>query len=358
MSGPEFDSRRLHSGPGKSLICQGFYFYIATNQMHITDLHCDLLLYLARVPGATIMDTQDIGVTLPFLKAGMVEHQVLAIFALTNEDSVQWGKLQLEAYQNLLKHQHFYALTNPEQLDHKNEHAGEIGVTLAIENASILVTEEEPLENAFTRLDHILDIGKRLFYITITHHLENRFGGGNYTSIGLKPDGEVLLDYMAEKDIPVDLSHTSDALAHDIINYIDKKGYDLAVIASHSNFRLLRDHPRNLPSELVVEIVNRNGLIGANFLRLFLDGERPESLLEHIRYGLANAPNCMAFGADFFYRKGITNPDRQPLFFPEYEDAGQYPKILQQLIKEGVTEQEITALAKTNAERFIKTFWS
>jgi microsomal dipeptidase-like Zn-dependent dipeptidase len=322
---------------------------------NITDLHCDLLLYLAKAPGASILATEDIGVTLPYLLKGNVKHQVLAIFATTGAESVHWGELQLQAYQDLLQQSPFFALTDSKQLDQPVK--DQIGVTLAIENASILATEEESLETAFARLDNILNIGKRLFYITITHHTENRFGGGNYSTVGLKPDGEALLDYMAEKDIPVDLSHTSDAMAYDIINYIDKKRYDLAVIASHSNFRILRNHSRNLPSELVVEIVNRNGLIGANFLRLFLDGDQPSSLLEHIRYGLANAPKCMAFGADFFYRLGIPAPERQPLFFPEYEDAGQYPKILQQLNELGVTEQELKALAHGNAERFIRTFW-
>lgn len=321
----------------------------------ITDLHCDLLLYLAHAPGANILATENIGVTLPYLQKGKVGHQVLAIFATTGPESVHLGELQLQAYQDLLQNPAFFALTESQQLDQPLE--GKIGVTLAIENASILALEEEPLEVAFRRLDNILAVGKRLFYITITHHAENRFGGGNYSTAGLKPDGEVLLDYMAEKDIPVDLSHTSDAMAYDIINYIDKKRYDLAVIASHSNFRILRDHPRNLPSELVVEIINRNGLIGANFLRLFLDGDQPASLLEHIRYGLANAPKCMAFGADFFYRLAIPDPERQPLFFPEYEDAGQYPKILQQLKDLGVKEEELEALAHGNAQRFIRTFW-
>ena len=62
------------------------------------------------------------------------------------------------------------------------------------------------------------------------------------------------------------LSHTSDALAHDIFNHIDKHKLAVPVIASHSNFRSVSDHVRNLPDEIANEIVNRNGLIGMNFL--------------------------------------------------------------------------------------------
>lgn len=321
----------------------------------IIDLHCDLLLYLARVSDASIHATKDIGVTLPYLQAGGVQHQVVAMFSRTDEESVLWGQQQLEAYQELLKLPQFYACTEATQL--KNEKQTDIGLTLAIENASILALEEEPLQLAFDRLDHILEVGKRLFYITMTHHLENRFGGGNYSDVGLKDDGKHLLDYMAEHGITVDLSHTSNTLAHDILNYLEKRSLSIPVIASHSNFRILSDHSRNLPTELVQEIVQRRGLIGANFLRLFLDGSDPDSLLEHIMYGLEHAPDAMAFGADFFYRPGIPDPARQPLFFPEYEDAGQYPKILQQLSQRGATGEQLTKLAYGNAQRFMDENW-
>ena len=326
---------------------------MSLNHYPIVDLHCDLLLYLAIVPDAHIDGTTGIGVTRPFLQAGNVQHQVVAMFSRTDDRSVEWGQKQLQAYLDLTEHPDFYALTDAQAITP----AAGIGLTLAIENASILALEDEPIARALERLDHILEVGKRLFYITLTHHTENRFGGGNYTDIGLKPDGEQLLEYMAERQIPVDLSHTSDALAEDILNYIDKQQLPLPLLASHSNFRVLRDHPRNLTPEIVQEIIRRKGLIGANFLRLFLDGDRPESLLDHIEHGLEHAPEAMAFGADFFYRPGIADPDRQPLFFPEYEDAGQYPKIQDQLRARGIGEAYLQGLAYRNARRFMEENW-
>ncbi|MEL7423367.1 MAG: membrane dipeptidase [Bacteroidota bacterium] len=318
----------------------------------IIDLHCDLLLYLAIIPDAQIDATQDIGVTLPYLKAGNVRQQTVAVFGKTDRHSVDWGAKQLAQYEQLLQREEFYAYT---ALSDQQEQG--IGLTLAIENASILALEEEPVEKVFSRLERYLAVGKRLFYITLTHHTENRFGGGNYSTVGLKPDGERLLEYMAGHNIPVDLSHTSDALAEDILNYIVQHNLQLPVLASHSNFRSLRDHPRNLTNEIVQEIVHRKGLIGANFLRLFLNGERSESLLEHIEFGLAHAPDTMAFGADFFYRPAISAPERQPLFFTEYEDAGQYPKILRQLRERGTEEAALHRLASENVRRFTQRVW-
>ena len=321
----------------------------------IYDLHCDLLLYLAIIPDASIDATEDIGVTLPYLKAGGVHHQVAAIFARTDDHSVAWGEKQLSAYQTLLEQPEFYAFTNADQI---TDTPTGIGLTLAIENASVLALEDEPIQKALDRLKHILDVGDRLFYITMTHHTENRFGGGNYSDVGLKADGERLLDFMAEHQITVDLSHTSDQLAEGILTYLEKQNLSIPVIASHSNFRVLRDHPRNLTNEMVQEIVHRKGLIGANFLRLFLDGTDPGSLLKHITYGLEHAPECMAFGADFFYRPAISAPERQPLFFTEYEDAGQYPKILRQLDEAGIGEHALQSLAYRNVQRFIRGNWN
>jgi microsomal dipeptidase-like Zn-dependent dipeptidase len=322
----------------------------------IIDLHCDLLLYLARTPGASVHDTENIGVTLPFMEAGNVKHQVMAIFVPTRVGSTYWGERQLLAYQHLLQMDEFHPVLQAADA-HKAMQQKNIGISLAIENASVFAEEEEPIVAAFARLDRIRKISQRVFYITITHHLENRFGGGNYTEVGLKPDGERLLDYLTDTQIAVDLSHTSDALAEGIFKYIDKQGLNIPIIASHSNFRQLRDHPRNLTAEWVKEIIHRKGLVGANFLRLFLDGERPESLLEHIEHGLKVCPDEMAFGADFFYRKGIPDPDRQPLFFPEYEDAGQYPKILSQLQERGSSLEQLTSLAHQNALDFMDRNW-
>src|SRR5690606_14145701 len=135
---------------------------------------------------------------------------------------------------------------------------------------------------------------------------ENRFGGGNFTpGVGLKPDGEELLRYLSSRRIALDLAHTSDATAYDLLTFIDRHSLDVPVIASHANFRAVHDNPRNLPLELVQEVVRRQGLIGINFLKKFVNPTRPEALLDHIGYGLAHARQALCFGADFFQESGI-----------------------------------------------------
>ena len=326
-----------------------------TNQP-IIDLHCDLLVYLLMNPEAT-PDNRAMGATFPFLKEGKVRLQVMAIYTAVEEESAQKGVAQSEIYKKLLAD---YASeveqvgTGFNALDQKKT-----GLVVSLESASGICNEAEPLDNAFKNLDTIIDNVERLFYISFTHHTENRFGGGNYATAGLKPDGEALLDYMSGKEIAIDLSHTSDALAHDILDYTYRKGLSVPVIASHSNFREIWDHPRNLTLENAQEIINRGGLIGMNFLRAFTNNDEPSALLDHIRYGfdLPGGENSMAFGADFFYTGDFPDPSRIPYYFPEHEDATKYHAILEEL-KGSLNEDQLDALAYKNVERFIAANWS
>ncbi len=331
------------------------------NTFPIIDLHCDLLTYLAHGSGATIFDTDEIGVALPHLKAGNVTHQVLAIYSPTQKGSVAFAEKQLKPYQSLLETEHFYPITSAYDAASLSA-TDKVGVTVAIENASGLCEEDEKLDLAFQRLESMLEICEHLFYISFTHHPENRFGGGNFSdNVGLKPDGETLLDYMNGRKIAVDLSHSSDNLAHGIIDYITKHSLDIPIMASHSNFRKHCDHVRNLPNELAQAIVSRNGLIGMNFLRDYVHPTQPEQLFEHILYGLQAdvAQDSLAFGADFFDTKILSQmmPDSVPFFFPEHENASKYPNLLKTLQDKNVDEARLQKLSYQNAIDFMKRFW-
>ena len=329
-------------------------------KLPIIDLHCDLLSYLAIVPGADLHNTTAIGAALPYLRSGNVKLQVMAIYTPTKKGSAALAAKQVASYRQLSASPEFHPVVNASEARAVTTGDSSIGITLAIENASGLCEEEEPLDLTFQRLEALLDECQRIFYIGITHHPENRFGGGNYSdNIGLKPDGKRLLDFLHGKTIAVDLAHTSDRLAHDIINYIDAKSLAIPIIASHSNFRTLWNHVRNLPDELVKEVVNRKGLIGMNFLRAYIHPSEPFQLIEHILYGLQKevASECLAFGADFFYRQAINDPSRIPFFFTEHEDAGKYPEIIEKLQQQGIQNELLQKVAYENVLNFIDRNW-
>lgn len=318
----------------------------------IFDLHCDLLSYLATVKGADVYKQDEIGAAVPHLKAGKVKLQVMAAYTDTAPGSSQLGMKQVELYNQLPSLTGNYFQPVPGNfLSHKElKDAPGCFTLLALENAAGFCEEDDPLDVGLNKLEKILDLAGPLAYIILTHHYENRFGGGNYAEAGLKPDGEVLLDFLHTKKIPIDIAHTSDALAYGILNYIDKRGLDVPVITSHSNFRKVHEHPRNLPDELAIEIVGRRGLIGINFLRNYINDQDPRLLYKHIEHAQdIGASDSLALGADFFYALHHPDPSRYPIYFPGQNNASCYQKILRDLEDIGFSEAFCDKIAHKNA---------
>jgi membrane dipeptidase len=325
----------------------------------VADLHCDLLSYLAFYPDRDALCDR-IGCGLPFLQAGNVRLQVMAMYTSVIPDEPDFALRQSLLYRDLVERydNQMVALEAGMELE-KLEAAGKVGILAAIENASGFCTDEEPLEKGLQNLNQIIANCGRLLYISLTHAGENRFGGGNGTAPGLKPDGEVLLEYLSGKQIAIDLAHTSDALAYGILDFINRRNLEIPVIASHSNFRKVHGHIRNLPDELVQEVINRKGLIGINLLKHMIGSRNnPHDLHDHIRYGLLNgAEDCLAFGADFFYSSAVAAGTEQPVFHDEHQNAGLYPTLLAQM-SDYMSNEQVEKLSYANVMKFINRIWA
>lgn len=322
----------------------------------IIDLHCDLLSYLARIPNASAFAGNEIACAHPHLTAGNVQMQVCAIYTDVKPISMDLAWKQAEIFDTLVSQEK----DSFSALDCNNLPSdGRVSLFASIENAAGLGTETATWTEIYGQFDRILEKTKKLAYISLTHHTENRFGGGNYTEgIGLKDDGKKLLDYMSGKKIPIDLSHTSDLLAEGILNHIDAAKLDVPVIASHSNYRAIWDHKRNLPDEFAQEIIQRKGIIGVNFLRAFLDTDVPERLFEHILHGFEiGGKEAQAFGADYFYTKDFGDPKRFPFYFPLAEDASKYPSLLESLNSK-LDSESLENLAYKNVLTFYQNLHS
>jgi membrane dipeptidase len=325
----------------------------------VFDLHCDLLSYMAKQPHADVFNLEHIGCAIPHLQNGNVRLQVLAVFSKGDQGSIQLADKQLAIYQQLLRDYSEYLvevtdLATLQQLPtyHKT------GVVLAIENASCICSETDNLEVAFQKMNEIQEKTEKILYISLTHQAENRFGGGDHTQAGLKADGKVFLEFLNGKHIAIDLSHTSDALAHDILDYTYQKSLAIPVLASHSNFRAVSNHARNLPDEIVMEIVKRHGLIGFNFLRAYIHDTNPDALFEHFDYAVKlGAEDCLCFGADYYYTAGNPDKTRIPFYFKEHENASQYSSILENFKSKGVSEKSLHHLAYQNALNFMMRVW-
>ncbi len=318
-------------------------------RLPIADLHCDLLYYLGIDPERTPED-HDAQCSIPQLKKGGVIYQTMAIFTETKDGSSLDCARQFSLYKKLIDSGEVLPL-QPPLLE-------PISVAVSIENGSGLIEEDEEFELCLERFEQMRQEAM-ILYISLTWNQENRFGGGNGSKAGLKKDGEHLLDFLHEKKIAIDLSHTSDWLAHDILNYIDKKKLAVQPIASHSNFRKICDVPRNLPDDLALEIIRRKGVIGFNCV-CHMIGKDPSDFLRQFEHGLAlGGEKALCFGADFFSE--IDTPKEMahllPAFFPDYRTSSCYPKLLD-LLRTKLSPEFLKSLAHKNFEAYLERIYS
>lgn len=295
----------------------------------IIDLHCDLL-GCVEDNLALNFHSRETRCSLPQLTEGGIDTQVLAVAAISGKDSAQKGLNQLELFEELKK------MKGPK-------------FRLAVENASALLDEDEPLALFFERLNQV----ENPLYVSLTWNHENRFGGGNMSEVGLKNDGVAVLEALAEKGIAIDFSHTSDTLAWDILNTIERKNLPLKVMASHSNFRSIQDVPRNLPDEIAKEIIRRGGIIGVNFIRRFV-GAQKEDLLRHFEHGLSlGGEDALCFGSDFYGGINVSIPgiDNEP-FFADFSDASKFQKIVH-MLSLSLDSKQIEKICSANYRFFI-----
>ena len=320
----------------------------------IADLHCDLLSYLAQDEKRSPCNGE-VRCSLPQLKKGNVIYQTLAIFTETGPHSVVSAEKQFSLF-STLPQLYRDELTHLTELKIA-EFNGHVQIAAAIENASGLCSKTEPLENCFDRFDQYRKIAGPIVYISLTWNHENRFGGGNLSPVGLKRDGELLLDYLDGKGIAIDLSHTSDALASAIFSYIDKKGLRLIPIASHSNFRAISNHPRNLSDEIAREILRRGGVIGLNFFKPFIGNNCPTDFMRQVDHARSlGALDQYCMGADFFYDGALSSSLAiypYPFYYEPFGNAGCYLDLINYLT-EGFTLQEIEKIAYSNLTHFFE----
>ena len=294
------------------------------------DLHCDLLRYLELDDKFTPYD--DISnCSINQLLKGNVKKQVLALFVPTEKGSTLSCQKQLKRFFSLPK------------LDN-------LQFFLAAENASCFFEENEPVQIGFERIEKVHE---HILYLTMCWKHENRFGGGNCTNVGLKPDGKLLLKWLNKKNIAIDMSHTSDKLAFDIIDFLEKNNLQIRVIASHSNFRKECNHERNLPTDIAKYIIQKKGLIGLVLLKDFV-GKSINNIIDHIEYGLSlSADNTLALGTDFFYKdlkeiKQTSNP-----YFDNFENSSCLTK-LKEILLPSFPLNLVNKIFNINANNFFK----
>ena len=144
------------------------------------------------------------------------------------------------------------------------------------------------------------NFGVRVFGLAWLHNdlaKSNRLEEGEEDT-GLSPLGREIITLGNELGTIFDVSHLSDKAFWDVIEIAEKP-----VIATHSNFREICPHSRNLTKDMAKALIDKGGVIGLNFYPKFIS-ENPEDhtiagLFKHLDYCLENfGEDNIGFGGD------------------------------------------------------------
>lgn len=313
--------------------------------MLLIDMHCDTMLKLYENGQEVSLRKNNYHVDLEKLKASNSKAQFFALFIELDEIEKQ-GITSHEYCMRLLdrfnvemeKNKEYICLVrNYDELE-RNYKTGKVSAFLTIE-------EGEALEGNLDNLKDFYDKGVRL--ITLTWNYHNKLGYPNcnkeFMNKGLTSKGVKVVEKMNELGMLVDVSHLSDGGFYDVLKY-SKKPF----VASHSNARVITNHPRNLTDQMIKALANKGGVMGLNFCPAFLSNEN-EAKIEYMIHHLKHIKNVggidvMAMGTDFDGIYGTL----------EIKDIGQMNKLLFALDKAGFKEYEIEKIWHKNVERVIK----
>lgn len=167
---------------------------------------------------------------------------------------------------------------------------GKKAVFFSMEGASALDGRPE-------RLEAVAAEGLRC--LSMTWNQNNLYAcantcNGTAKDTGLSAAGRALAAQCGARGILLDVSHASDTTCEDILRVST-----LPVLATHSNFRAVCDHPRNLTDAQARAIRDSGGVIGLNIYPVFLGGEHIRALLPQLEYGLRLVgEDAIGFGFD------------------------------------------------------------
>ncbi|MDR0798875.1 MAG: dipeptidase [Dysgonamonadaceae bacterium] len=178
---------------------------------------------------------------------------------------------------------------------------------------------------------------KGVAYITLSHNGDNDICDAAVRSKqehnGLSEFGRQVVREMNRCGIIVDVSHTSEKTALDVVELSA-----VPVIASHSACKGLCDHPRNISDRAMKAIADKGGVIQVCFYEYFVKKNGKATLkdaVNHIDYIVKKVGiDHVGIGTDM---DGGTE-------LPDMQNATDYPKITVELLKRGYSEEDIAKI--------------
>lgn len=316
------------------------------------DLHCDTIIKAIN-SNRSLYDTVHGALSIKELLKNKVLAQFFAIY-LYDEDypdnpnlSIKGDWQYIELCVNYLKN---LEREFPEKIDivndfskyFENKTKNKLSIFITIEDGRVIHSYED--------IDRLSEFGISL--VTLLWNKENSIGyPHSYTddsrNNGLKPFGIEAIERMEDKNIIVDVSHSSDKVFWDVFKYSKRPFF-----ASHSNARSVTPHSRNLDDTMIKAIAEKGGLMGVNLFPEFLSRDpkkhfHKKNLLRHIFHIInVGGEDIISIGSDFdgiYGELEINNPTELNDFLNDLEQEGLKPSV-------------VDKIRYRNFERFIREY--
>lgn len=326
----------------------------------IADLHCDALLW-----NRNFLKEHDYGhVDLPRMQKANMAFQVFTIVSKvprginiekneSNSDQIgllsfaqlqplaNWFNVKKRALQQCRalhrfaekSNGQFRVITSKKELqqfitDREKNHQLTSGM-LGIEGAHCL-------GNDLNNLDEFYKAGVR--YIGLAHFFDNAWAGSAHGMVkgGLTEKGIQLIRKMDSLHITIDLAHSSPQTISDVFKY-----HSGPLLVSHTGVRGICDNQRNLSDEQLLEIGNRNGMVGVGLWETAVCGKDAAATAKTIKYVADKiGVDKVALGSDW---DGA---------YEMHFDVTGTPLIVTELLKLGFIRSEIEKIMGGNVRDF------
>ncbi|MBT02243.1 hypothetical protein CL643_03965 [bacterium] len=304
------------------------------------DFHCDSL---TKGGYKKLIKNDTMHWSLPRFIQGGGQLQVHAIFTppeYKKGDATMFAMKYASEWQKFLEETNTTGVRSKEDLDEKGPFS-----ILSLEDAS-------PLAGNIEALDMFFDLGVRL--ITLVWSCDNEVGRGVIHGQGpaITKFGKNLIRKMNEKNVIVDLSHASDELFWEAVKTSSKP-----VVASHSNSRKFRNHPRNLTDDQIKEISNCDGIIGLVYVPNFV-GEPPKGTQDEWDFELKGGAEMLAKHAAHIAEISkvetvVLGSDFDGTNSPVIAEVSKTQIMAEELKKVGFSDNDIEKIFYKNAKKFL-----
>lgn len=329
-----------------------------TGEFGCFDAHSDLPYSVGRerALGRTDVVREDF---LPAMREGGIEMRVAA----TSLDDDDVPETAVRRTLNLLAAMHGEVESTPEL--ELAETAADVRRGTESDAVTLLLGMEgaEPLATDLSLLDAYHRLGLRI--LTLTHSRRNMVADGapfhpreTGTAGGLSSFGVDVVERLDELGVVVDVSHLNEAGFWDVLEYADGP-----VVASHSNARALRDHPRNLTDEQMAALADTGGVVGVNALEAYLaEDATVEDVLDHVEHVVdLVGVDHVGFGFDFYeYNlQYLSAAERERMIdvtaATGLEDDAEVSNLVPALRDRGFSDDQVAAVLMGNFARVFET---